>query len=139
MLLLDCTNIVSLTKNDNNVNNNHKTNNASDSDTGRSVLDTEDQKLVDMLRNDTLDVLEGNDFYKVVADCAEDCINLIADYLESSFRVMPTPSLIPKNSDNNDRYNNSVEEGLTQKLLVKENKGVDAILNHTTFEDTGMY
>ena len=50
---------------------------------GDSLSRIENKDTLNSLRYDTLDVLDCPDFVRVIKDCAEDCINLIADYLQS--------------------------------------------------------
>ena len=50
---------------------------------GGSLSSVENKDALNSLRYDTLDVLDCPDFVRVIKDCAEDCINLIADYLQS--------------------------------------------------------
>ena len=71
----------------------------------------DNQEIVDMLRNDTLDVLECDDFKRVISDCTEDCVNIMTDYLEQMFPVRPNKTM------ENGKCNLSKQEGIRKDVL----------------------
>ena len=79
--ILEYTSHISLARDSEYLNNNHKADSASN---GSSSFGREADAVIDSLKSDTQDVLDCNDYTKVINDCAEDCINLITDYLHSS-------------------------------------------------------
>ena len=54
---------------------------------GGSLSSIENKDALNKLRYDTLDVLDCPDFVRVIKDCAEDCINLITDYLQFQLKA----------------------------------------------------
>ena len=75
---------------------------------------------MDVLRNNTLDVLECGDMEKVITDCAEDCINVITDSLERFFEE--NHKISPKPINNNIAQNQSAMEDI--KHSKKTNQGI---------------
>ena len=89
--LSECSGIASLVNDKEIQNNNNK---AESSSGGCSTSNTQAKDVIDSLKNDTLDVLDCSDFVKVVSDCAEDCINLITDYLQPRLAASDTKNKI---------------------------------------------
>ena len=81
------------------------------SKTGGATFGKDNQEIVDMLRNDTLDVLECDDFKRVISDCTEDCVNIMTDYLEQMFPVRPNKTM------ENGKCNLSKQEGISKDVL----------------------
>ena len=80
VLLKECIGVVSAANDKEQVSQKYSAESASD---GGSLSSIENKDTLKSLRNDTLDVLDCPDFVRVIKDCAEDCINLITDYLQS--------------------------------------------------------
>ena len=81
------------------------------SKTDGATFGKDNQEIVDMLRNDTLDVLECDDFKRVISDCTEDCVNIMTDYLEQMFPVRPNKTM------ENGKCNLSRQEGISKDVL----------------------
>lgn len=85
--------------------------------TDGATFGKDNQEIVDMLRNDTLDVLECDDFKRVISDCTEDCVNIMTDYLEQMFPVRPNKTM------EIGKCNLSKQEGISKDVL--NDKGDD--------------
>ena len=118
---IDCLNIASLTNNDNHLNNNNSASTSSNFGFGHVAPTKDAQNVIDLLRNDTLDVLECGDFEKVVSDCAEDCINLMTDALEQNFQKMSIRT-IQRSNNNWDKNEQSVGNKQILNSLDKDKK-----------------
>ena len=81
------------------------------SKTDGATFGKDNQEIVDMLRNDTLDVLECDDFKRVISDCTEDCVNIMTDYLEQMFPVRPNKTM------ENGECNLSKQEGIKKDVI----------------------
>ena len=128
---IDCLNVASLIKNPNNNNNSAST--SSSFGFGHVAPTKDAQNVIDLLRNDTLDVLECGDFEKVVSDCAEDCINLMTDSLEQSFQKISIRTI--KRSNNKWDKN---ENSMTNKKILNsldEDKKAKMVSNSNGLED----
>ena len=100
------------------------------SKTGGATCGKDNQEIVDMLRNDTLDVLECDDFKRVISDCTEDCVNIMTDYLEQMFPVRPNKTM------ENGKCNLSKQEGISKDVL--NNKGDDETVSKKVDTENGF-
>ena len=97
------------------------------SKTGGATFGKDNQEIVDMLRNDTLDVLECDDFKRVISDCTEDCVNIMTDYLEQMFPVRP---------NKNGKCKFSKQEGISKDVL--NDKGDDDAVSKKVDTEKGL-
>ena len=97
------------------------------SKTDGATFGKDNQEIVDMLRNDTLDVLECDDFKRVISDCTEDCVNIMTDYLEQMFPVRP---------NKNGKCKFSKQEGISKDVL--NDKGDDDTVSEKVYTEKGL-
>ena len=98
--------------------------------TDGATFGKDNQEIVDMLRNDTLDVLECDDFKRVISDCTEDCVNIMTDYLEQMFPVRPNKTM------ENGKCNLSRQEGISKDVL--NDKGDDVTVYKKVDTEKGL-
>ena len=100
------------------------------SKTDGATFGKDNQEIVNMLRNDTLDVLECDDFKRVISDCTEDCVNIMTDYLEQMFPVRPNKTM------KNGKCNLSRQEGISKGVL--NDKGDDDTVSKKIDTEKGL-
>ena len=110
------------------LNNNEKPRYGSKTDGG--TFGRDNQEIVDMLRNDTLDVLECDDFKRVISDCTEDCVNIMTDYLEQMFPVRPNKTM------KNGKCKFSKQESISKD--VSNDKGDDDTVSKKVDTEKGL-
>ena len=98
--------------------------------TDGATFKKDNQEIVDMLRNDTLDVLECDDFKRVISDCTEDCVNIMTDYLEQMFPVRPNKTM------ENGKCNLSKQDDISKDVL--NDKGDDDTVSEKVYTEKGL-
>ena len=99
------------------------------SKTDGATFGKDNPEIVDMLRNDTLDVLECDDFKRVISDCTEDCVNIMTDYLEQMFPVRPNKTM------ENGKCNLSNQERISKDVV--NDKGDDETVSQKADSENG--
>ena len=98
-------------------------------------MDEKIQDTLDVLRNNTLDVLECGDLEKVITDCAEDCINVITDSLEQFFEGNHKISTKP--IDNNFAQNQNAVDDINHSQKTNQNIISGVTSKNSLLEDNG--